>query len=55
METTMNTNANTNREGQATVKAAKHSTKDGQKVTRPNTTSRKEIRRETIHRIGHTK
>jgi hypothetical protein len=51
----MNSQTYTNREGRAAANAAKHSTKSGQKVTRPNTASRKEVRRETVHRKGHTK
>ncbi|MCI0335369.1 MAG: hypothetical protein L0228_19345 [Planctomycetes bacterium] len=41
--------------GKAAKKAAAASTKDGQRVTRDNTNSRKEVRQQTTHRQGHPK
>ncbi|MEX0610950.1 MAG: hypothetical protein WD229_02415 [Pirellulales bacterium] len=40
---------------QAMKRAAKTSTKSGQKVTRPPTPDRAEVRQQTTHRQGHTK
>jgi hypothetical protein len=41
--------------GKAVKKAANASTKDGQRVTRESTNSRKEIREQTPQRQGHPK
>ena len=41
--------------GKAAKKAAAASTKDGQRVTRESTNSRKEVRQQTTHRQGHPK
>jgi hypothetical protein len=41
--------------GKAAKKAGDASTKEGQRATRDNTSSREEVRQQTIHRKGHPK